>query len=220
MHAAPITFFESLLALLLTAIALMQISRRTSIPYPSMLALAGIAASVEGLRRWTPDAGPLDRWIAVWARELPTRVAETATCFTREESHEHDLACFGLVEASIPAAWRSHLPQLECLRAASTRMTGPSSACGDAARRYLAVRAFGGWSAYQGHGVRSVVAWLDVCLALFRLGWAETGARRPDATERELGLGALAFADLALVHLAVPEVLNRALARAERDTDD
>lgn len=44
MHAAHITFFESLLLLLLTAIALMQISRRTSIPYPSMLALAGIAA--------------------------------------------------------------------------------------------------------------------------------------------------------------------------------
>ncbi len=44
MHLAPITFFESLLLLLLTAIALMQVSRRTSIPYPSMLAVAGIAA--------------------------------------------------------------------------------------------------------------------------------------------------------------------------------
>ncbi|MET0279319.1 MAG: cation:proton antiporter [Pseudorhodoplanes sp.] len=44
MHAAHITFFESLLLLLLTAIALMQVSRRTSIPYPSMLAVAGIAA--------------------------------------------------------------------------------------------------------------------------------------------------------------------------------
>ena len=42
MSAVHITFFESLLVLLLTAIALMQISRRIAIPYPSMLALAGI----------------------------------------------------------------------------------------------------------------------------------------------------------------------------------
>lgn len=37
------TFFESLLVLLLAAILLMQVSRRLLIPYPSMLALAGIA---------------------------------------------------------------------------------------------------------------------------------------------------------------------------------
>jgi CPA1 family monovalent cation:H+ antiporter len=44
LHAVHLTFFESLLLLLVTAIALMQVSRRTSIPYPSMLAVAGIAA--------------------------------------------------------------------------------------------------------------------------------------------------------------------------------
>jgi CPA1 family monovalent cation:H+ antiporter len=38
------SFFESLLALLLVAILLLQVSRRLRIPYPSMLALAGAAA--------------------------------------------------------------------------------------------------------------------------------------------------------------------------------
>jgi NhaP-type Na+/H+ or K+/H+ antiporter len=38
-------FFESLLVLLLAAIVLLQLSRRFSLPYPSMLALAGTAAA-------------------------------------------------------------------------------------------------------------------------------------------------------------------------------
>ncbi|CDZ44740.1 cation:proton antiporter [Neorhizobium galegae] len=39
-------FFESLLVLLLVAIVLLQISRRLSVPYPSMLALAGAAVAL------------------------------------------------------------------------------------------------------------------------------------------------------------------------------
>jgi CPA1 family monovalent cation:H+ antiporter len=39
-------FFESLLVLLLAAIVLLQISRRLLIPYPSMLALAGVAVAL------------------------------------------------------------------------------------------------------------------------------------------------------------------------------
>ena len=39
------TFFESLLALLLAAVALLQVSRRMALPYPAMLALAGVAVA-------------------------------------------------------------------------------------------------------------------------------------------------------------------------------
>ena len=35
------TFFESLIALLLVAVVLLQIARRLGVPYPAMLALAG-----------------------------------------------------------------------------------------------------------------------------------------------------------------------------------
>jgi len=38
-----VTFFESLLALLAVALCLLQVSRRLSIPYPTMLAAAGVA---------------------------------------------------------------------------------------------------------------------------------------------------------------------------------
>ncbi|HSU30554.1 MAG TPA: cation:proton antiporter [Bryobacteraceae bacterium] len=40
------TFFESLLVLLLAAIVLLQISRRLSLPYPAMLATAGVAVAL------------------------------------------------------------------------------------------------------------------------------------------------------------------------------
>ena len=45
------TFFESLLALLAVAILLLQVSRRLTIPYPTMLAAAGV---VIGLVPGTP----------------------------------------------------------------------------------------------------------------------------------------------------------------------
>jgi CPA1 family monovalent cation:H+ antiporter len=41
-----VTFFESLLVLLLAAIVLLQISRRLSLPYPAMLATAGVAVAL------------------------------------------------------------------------------------------------------------------------------------------------------------------------------
>lgn len=40
------TFFESLIALLLMAIVLLQVSRRSSIPYPTMLAAAGVIVAL------------------------------------------------------------------------------------------------------------------------------------------------------------------------------
>jgi NhaP-type Na+/H+ or K+/H+ antiporter len=41
-----VTFFESLLVLLLAAIVLLQVSRRLSFPYPAMLAMAGVAVAL------------------------------------------------------------------------------------------------------------------------------------------------------------------------------
>jgi monovalent cation/hydrogen antiporter len=50
------TFFESLLALLLTAIVLLQLARRLSLPYPTMLAGAGvIVAMVPGAPSFSID---------------------------------------------------------------------------------------------------------------------------------------------------------------------
>src|SRR6185295_12305468 len=42
----PVTFFESLLVLLAIAILLLQVSRRLTIPYPTMLAAAGVVIAL------------------------------------------------------------------------------------------------------------------------------------------------------------------------------
>jgi len=39
------SFFESLLALMLAAILLLQVSRRLGLPYPAMLAVAGVGVA-------------------------------------------------------------------------------------------------------------------------------------------------------------------------------
>src|SRR3954447_3578574 len=52
------TFFESLLVLLLVAIVLLQIARRLSLPYPAMLAMAGVlVAFVPGAPAIVIDPG-------------------------------------------------------------------------------------------------------------------------------------------------------------------
>jgi CPA1 family monovalent cation:H+ antiporter len=54
------SFFESLLIVLLAAIALLQISRRFSLPYPAMLAAAGVAVAMAGA-----PAFPIDPELAL-----------------------------------------------------------------------------------------------------------------------------------------------------------
>lgn len=44
--ATHVTLFESLLLLLLAAIVLLQVARRLALPYPSMLALAGVGVAL------------------------------------------------------------------------------------------------------------------------------------------------------------------------------
>ncbi len=46
MVRAAMTFFESLVALLLMAVVLLQVARRTPIPYPTMLATAGVIVAL------------------------------------------------------------------------------------------------------------------------------------------------------------------------------
>jgi monovalent cation/hydrogen antiporter len=45
-YRVTVTFFESLLVLLLVAIILLQVARRLSLPYPAMLAAAGVAVAL------------------------------------------------------------------------------------------------------------------------------------------------------------------------------
>lgn len=68
------TFFESLLVLLLIAIALLQLARRLSLPYPTMLAAAGVVVAViPGTPTISID--PVPAWLSslhqpFWTRDM------------------------------------------------------------------------------------------------------------------------------------------------------
>lgn len=73
--------------------------------------------------------------------------------------------------------------------------------------RYVATKAFASWTAYQGHGVLSIVEGLSAALALVRVEASRRcrDARRP--LDRSLLLAAFQQADFILNHLAVGEDL-------------
>jgi hypothetical protein len=77
------------------------------------------------------------------------------------------------------------------------------------AGRHLAARFFGSWIAYQGNGLRAQLAGL--VMALVALEDAMVAA--PPAGPRDRTLAAIRAADLALIHLAVPEAVAREACR-------
>jgi hypothetical protein len=180
--------------------------------------LAGMARGADRLRSWTPARGALH---AFAHEELDGQVHEmTARVgFKRQSVHLDRVArLFAIVAATVPSG--ISLPVL------------PDDMCGHDARlmapqwaglsrpvcRYLAARAFGAWSAYQGEGVRTQVAVVAAALAVLRVEavrQAATAGRPLDA-----GLLAEAFraADLLTVHQSSSDDVVRALGDVEHGT--
>ena len=81
--------------------------------------------------------------------------------------------------------------------------------------RFLASKAFASWSAYQGHGIATIVRGLEAALAILRVEAARQcrDARRP--LDADLLHEAFRASDFVLNHLAVGEDLARAWSAAE-----
>jgi Fe-S-cluster containining protein len=111
-------------------------------------ALDLVAGATEKIRGWKPGTGPLEAAVAA-AFAAPSR----------------DLPLF--------------LSDTERLRFVepSSHAAQPFAAADDALiRRYLASRVFGNWIAYRGRGLRSIVEWLRICLAVLRSQMARSGS--------------------------------------------
>ena len=77
--------------------------------------------------------------------------------------------------------------------------------------RYLAARTFGNWLAYQGRGLRTIVAWLRACHDVLRI-FALEGDQRLTASEL---LSAVRRTDLLMLHSLESLAFGRAAARLE-----
>jgi hypothetical protein len=63
---------------------------------------------------------------------------------------------------------------------------------------YLSARAFGNWVAYQGQGLRTIVAWLRACYDVLRLHIVRSGP--PSSITRQAVLEAVRHTDLVMLH--------------------
>lgn len=155
-------------------------------------ALARIVATAERLRAWTPARGPFDSWIT--------------TSLQRSPMDSHDLTIYDRYRA--PEAFeqlRRFVPQgLNAPPAVSD--VGSVTELGSsvesrAVNRYLASKAFASWCAYEGQGVRTLVAELLASELVLRVE-CERACRAGDRPlDRALMIEAIRQSDLLLMHL-------------------
>ena len=163
-------------------------------------ALTRIAAATDGLRKWTPDRGPLDAAV----REA-----------------------FALPDATDqPRAWTTGmLPIVRSLNKGAVSLDGAEDLDarwavvlpedGRVLRNYLAARVFGNWIAYQGRGLRSNVAWLSACHDVLRLLACRAAEERGSRVLTEDLVEAARQADYVMLHTLDSQAFAHAVADIE-----
>ena len=168
-------------------------------------ALDVIGAATEDVRRWTPAHGALANTIAAAFTAASERTIDRAW-----SSAELDIVRTlnrGEVALETPPdlerAWQALAPPE---RVDLHRPIG----------HYVAARAFANWIAYQGHGLRTVVAWLRACHDVLRSVTLSRAAstRRPLA--REDLLESIRLADMVMLHTIDSHAFSRAAAVFEK----
>jgi hypothetical protein len=174
---------------------------------PVDTALARIAGAAETLRTWMPDRGPFEKW-ATHALHQPVTDPTALDRYQRFRTIE----AYDTLRGFVPEGWTP--PQSTPSDSVALALGGngnQATAC-----RYLASKAFASWSAYEGRGIRTLVAELLVSELVLRVECdrASRGAGRPPfgyrsggpeqgrgSLDRALMIDAIRQSDLLLVHL-------------------
>jgi hypothetical protein len=85
------------------------------------------------------------------------------------------------------------------------------------ARRYVAAKAFGSWTAYQSRGVRAQIAELHVVASVLRVECARAVQRMQRPLDRDVLMEAIRASDLLLMHLSDRDALVDWLRKADID---
>ena len=171
-----------------------------------MSALRTIAGVAERVRQWTPCDGPMSRLIQrVVEPDSDGSVDPLAWYAT------FDRDAYEIVARTVPDGLRRPVVASQ----SSDRSEDGWEPFWPVVRRYLAAKSFASWTAYQGRGIRTLVAELVVAHSLLkRLAHARAESAGDRVNGRSLH-AALRDADHLLVHLADRQALVRALDAAE-----
>jgi hypothetical protein len=172
-------------------------------------ALDAIAAATETVRQWKPDGRSLAACVAAAFREVGAHPCVFDDLGRHERLDLVDAA--GLRQAG--CAIQRPVPFDDLWE----RYVAPAWAAFDRPlARFLAAKLFGHRIAYEGRGLRSIVEWLRVSLAVVRNEAARVAAAAGVTLNRELFVEAIRGADLILVHRIDSASLARSLERVER----
>ena len=177
-------------------------------------ALAGIANAAEQIRRWQRADGPLAtcvEWSLARHSEAPGAedilLASDPAAATRLWTTARRAVPPGVTAPALPGdvdgAWE---------RLAACNWPAFSAPV----RHYLAARLFASWMAYQGQGLRTLVASLFVALGVLRVETARACATEGRPLDADRLVEAFRMADLLVVHLASPQALADRLLPVER----
>lgn len=177
-------------------------------------ALRRLAAAAEELRAWRPDDGALAarvRHLATrsWTQEELTRAWSRYERFAGLEAYESLCACVppGLVAPTLSSADRDRWQ----------RESGLVEMPGHVARRYVAAKMFGSWSAYEAFGLRTMVAELVLADVVLRVEAVRGWSRERPPLDVDALVSAVRAADWLLVHLVERPALISWLGAVEHE---
>lgn len=161
-------------------------------------ALRRLAAAAEYLRGWRPDEGALAARVChlatrTWTQEELTSAWARYERFTGLDAYESLCACVppGLVA---PALSFEHRDRWQ-------RGFGLVAMPGHVARRYVASKMFGSWTAYEAFGIRTMVAELVLADLVLRVEAVRSESNDRQHKDVDALIGAVRAADWLLVHL-------------------
>jgi len=183
-----------------------------AIPQSPATALATIAGTAEQLRTWSPAGGTLGAHVEA-TLDRP-RVPSTVETLTRYRPFAA-LAGYESILETIPEGLARPDPPTNLATTLATSVAGEWSHFSTPVRRYLAAKAFGSWSAYQGRGVRTLVAELVASEMVLRVEAARACRQAGRALDQPLLHEAIRQSDWLLMHLADRAQLLRWFGQAE-----
>jgi len=179
---------------------------------PVLSALETIAGTAERLRDWSSTDGPLAAHVEATLAGQPRRAGAGTMMLYRPFAQIPGYQ--SIVETIPDGLARPDLPSdLDVTLATSVLGEWPRLAT--PIRRYLAAKAFGSWSAYQGRGVRTLVAELVASEMVVRVEAARACRAAKRALDEPLLHAAIRQADWLLMHLAERTPLLRWLGEVE-----